>query len=132
MDARQDQPPTVISRRALPGCGLVAVALLPIACCAVVHVRVIVVNVSSTPLSNIRIIVSGVVDEVGTLQPGEERAVWVKAQGESGVTVTYSSPGRGEVSSGSLGYLEPGYRGRITFRIGQEGVEGIDWKVRVR
>ena len=53
----------------------------------------------------------------------------MRPRGETGVTITYLAPGGLKVDSGSIGYLEAGYSGSITFVVDEGGVQDANWRV---
>jgi len=97
----------------------------------VARVRVTVANVGATPLDNVRVTVSGVSDDLGSLAPREEKSCWVWPRGETGVTLTFVGPGGRAVDSGAIGYLESGYSGAIRFLVDEHGVDDAEWRVRL-
>jgi hypothetical protein len=111
--------------------GALVLIVAPIAYCSLVQVRVVVVNDGPSRLEDVTVTVSNVADHLGALAPAAKSSCWVRASGESGVTVRYRTAQGKRVDSGSVGYLEPGYSGTITFVVNDEGVQRADWRVRV-
>ena len=106
-----------------------AALVVTAASCSVAQVRVTVANRGTLPLEDVRVTVSTVTDELGTLAPKQEKSCWVRPRGETGVTITYLAPGGLKVDSGSIGYLEAGYSGSITFVVDEGGGQDANWRV---
>ncbi len=109
--------------------GSAFLVLLPLAYCLFVPVTVHVKNESAQRLSNIAVMVSGVVEQVDVPEPGQTKSVWVRAGGESGVDISYRNATGVVVSCGPYGYLEGGYTGSITFILDQTTVKDVQWNV---
>src|SRR5215218_3893938 len=109
-----------------------AVVLL-VALVAAVWPRGVVVtlrNGGTTPMRDVRVVVTGGSYAVGELRQQESRSVRVKSTGESHMVLRYADAGGIEKSVEVDCYFEPGYSGRITVDVADGAVVHVDNRVR--
>jgi len=92
-------------------------------------VEVCLHNVDSQPLRSgevaVRSSLSTRLFEVGDLAPSATACVWVKADNEASVDVTFAMPGRAPEVIQLDGYIEPGYSGSISAEVTGDGARSV-------
>ena len=79
-------------------------------------------NVGAQPMRSVVVHVPGASYRLGTVPPGKTASVTVRPTNEGGVAIELLSQEGIRKTTGSSGYIGPGYRGRIWFEMDQEQV----------
>lgn len=116
---------------------VVAFAALTLVVAQVLHrcyrhfrgIEVCLRNVDGQPLGSgqvsVRSSISTRTYPVGDLAPGDKSCVWVKADDEASVDVTFTTPGGTATAMPLNGYIEPGYSGWISAEVTVAGARSI-------
>lgn len=87
-----------------------------------------VVNLSSTPLTNVMVSGSGFSKSLGTLASGEQTRVGVSPSGDSGLRLEFDAGGRHHSSTPDY-YFESSRLYRVTSTIGQDFTVKVDVRI---
>jgi hypothetical protein len=92
-------------------------------------IEVCVRNVDNQPLRSGEVTVTSSLStrrySIGDLSPAGRSCVWVKADNEAGVDVTFAIPGDKSKTIPLDGYIEPGYSGSISAEVTAQGARDI-------
>jgi hypothetical protein len=116
----------------------VALAALTLVVALVLHrcyrhfrgIEVCLRNVDGQPLGSgqvaVRSSISNRTYPIGDLAPGDKTCVWVKADNEASVDVTFTTPSGAAKVMPLNGYIEPGYSGWISADVAADGARSIN------
>jgi len=92
-------------------------------------IEVCVRNVDTQPMHSGEVTVTSSLStrrySIGDLAPSNRSCVWVKADNEASVDVTFALPGDKSKTIPLDGYIEPGYSGSISAEVTAEGARDI-------
>ena len=91
-------------------------------------VKVVIRNEGATPMRDVQVIVTGRRYAIGNLLPDETHHVYVNPTSESDIKVTFLDE-TDRPQSLAVGYIEPGYNGRITIHIVDGEVANVDSRI---